>query len=171
MTSRRISLAIACVLFFSFVSQLSAQTMPPHVKRGGIGKLVGEWSCETDVDGKISRWESSVKWSPDREMLDVQLVGNGHHHGPREHRKRDIGLGCSAKQLAIELEIDADGSTYKSTHPTFRRMASGLIPTEGTSMVDGKPVHVESLRCHVEVQRRVGGDRYASRHCRQTSSQ
>lgn len=86
MTSRTISLTIACVFFLSLVSQLSAQTMPPHVKRA-LGKLVGEWSCETDVDGSI----------------------------------------------------------YKSTHHISEN-GERRIPTEGTSIVDGKPVHVESLR-------------------------
>ena len=51
----------------------------------------------------------------------------------------------AAKQLAVELEIDSDGSTFKSTHQ-ISESGQWLIPTEGTSMVDGKPLHVESFR-------------------------
>ena len=137
------SLIVVCLLMSSFVSQAGAQAIPPHVK-DAITKLVGEWTCETEIDGKKSPWEFFCQLSPDETSVTYYWSGTDIHTGKKNSGSGILGWDAT-KQLVVELEIDADGTTFSSTHHILEN-GEWRSPTVGSTMIDGKPVHLESLR-------------------------
>ncbi|MHB0958896.1 MAG: hypothetical protein ACYC0X_14870 [Pirellulaceae bacterium] len=143
MTHRATQLAIVLGLFFSFASQASAQAMPSHVHKA-LGRLVGEWTMETVVEGKTSRSTLASKWSEDQACIIYTWKGNDFVTG-----KDNSGTGIlgwdGARKLVVEHELDSDGSVFTATHQIAEN-GEWTSPTQGWSIVDGKTEHFESLR-------------------------
>jgi hypothetical protein len=136
-------LAIASVIFFCVVSQASAQSAPPHVEKA-VAKLIGEWTAESNIDGEIFRWEVSIKPSPNGKSILYFWKGTDIVSGQESSGTGIIGWDAG-KQLPYEVDLEADGAVYRSTH-RITESGEWTSATEGTSVVDGKPVHVESYR-------------------------
>lgn len=142
-TSRIIRLAILSVVFASMTSLAHAQQAPAHVHKA-LGRLIGEWSCESTVDGKKVKWDLVCMWSPDKKCVTYSWSGTDILTGQPNTGSGILGWDA-AKQLVIEQEIDADGSTFTSTHHILDN-SEWRSPTKGVSMTNGKPVHIEANR-------------------------
>ncbi|MCS7471269.1 hypothetical protein NZK35_31835 [Stieleria sp. ICT_E10.1] len=127
----------------SYWFRADANETPRHVK-DAIGRLVGEWSCETTVDGETVKWELECQWSPDESSITYNWSGTDIVTGQTNSGSGILGWDA-VKQLVVELEIDADGSTYRSTHHILEN-GDWTSPTKGSTIIDGKRVHVESHR-------------------------
>ena len=136
-------LVVVCIFFSLAPSSVSAQEMPSYVKKA-IGRLVGQWSCETMVEGKKVTWDLECHWSSDESSVIYSWAGTDIVTGKPNSGSGILGWDA-VKQLVVELEIDADGSTYRSTHHILES-GEWRSPTKGSTIVDGKPVHVESYR-------------------------
>ena len=121
----------------------NANGMPKYVK-DAIGRLVGQWSCETKVDGETVKWEVECRWSPDESSISYNWSGTDIVTGQENSGSGILGWDA-VKQLVVELEIDADGSTYRSTHHILEN-GDWTSPTKGSTIVDGKRVQIESYR-------------------------
>lgn len=143
MRIQAVILLVVGSLFSLVPSSVCAQEMPTHVKKV-IGRLVGQWSCETTVDGKKVTWDLKCHWSPDESSVMYSWSGTDIVTGKPNSGSGILGWDA-VKQLVIELEIDSDGSTYRSTHHILEN-GEWRSPTKGSTMIEGKPVHVESYR-------------------------
>ncbi len=136
-------LAVVSVMFLCIATQVSAQSAPPHVEKA-IAKLIGEWTAESTIDGEVFRWEVSIKPSPNGKSVLYFWKGTDIVTG-----QESSGTGMSgwdaAKQLPYEVDMEADGAVYRSTH-RITESGEWTSATEGAAVVDGKPVHVESDR-------------------------
>ena len=116
-------------LFLLDQSPVCAQEMPGHVKKA-IGRLVGQWSCETTVDGEKVTWDLECRWSPDESSVIYSWSGTDIVTGKPNSGSGILGWDA-VKQLVVELEIDSDGSTYRSTHHILEN-GEWRSPTKGS---------------------------------------
>jgi hypothetical protein len=96
------------------------------------------------VDGKKSSWEITCKWSADNKCVTYYWSGTDILTGKPNSGSGIVGWDA-AKQTIIEQEIDADGSTFSATHQILEN-GEWRSPTKGTSIIDGKPVELASIR-------------------------
>ena len=141
----RIGLTVVVVgcMFMTLTSTLEAQSIPPHVRKA-IAQLAGDWTCETEIDGKKNSWELHCQLTPDKTSVTYQWSGKDINTGKQNSGSGILGWD-GVKQLVVELEIYVDGTTYRSTHHILKS-GKWRSPTVGSTFVDGKPVHTESLR-------------------------
>lgn len=141
------SLGVICMVAFSCIVPASpfasGQEMPDHVKQS-LGKLTGEWTSETTAEGRKSSWVFECHWAPDESAVLYHWSGQDMITGKANSGSGMLGWDA-AKQLVVELEIDSDGSTYRSTHHILET-GEWRSPTTGSTVVDGKTVHVEMYR-------------------------
>jgi hypothetical protein len=89
-------------------------------------------------------WEAELRWSPDESSITYSWSGTDVVTGQENSGSGILGWDA-VKQLVVELEIDADGSTYRSTHHILEN-GDWTSPSKGSTIVDGKRVQIESYR-------------------------
>ena len=137
------TLVIIALLFLLPASTSRAQEIPDHVKKA-ISQLVGDWTCETVIGDMTSKWEFHCRMTPDETSVIYHWSGADMFTGKPTSGSGILGWD-GVKQMVVELEIDSDGSTFRSTHHILES-GEWRSPTTGSTVVDGKPVYLESLR-------------------------
>ncbi len=84
------------------------------------------------------------RWSLDKTALTYDWSGTDFITGEKNSGAGILGWDA-VKQMVVELEIDADGSTFKSTHHNLKN-GNWRSPTKGSMIIDGKPIQLKSLR-------------------------
>jgi hypothetical protein len=135
--------ALVLIALTSFVSQLSAQEMPDHV-RASLGKIVGEWQMTMKEGDKKTVAGITIKWANDESVLVFTWQGADFTSGRKTSSTGIIGWDA-ARQVVIEHEIGADGSTFHGTHH-IAKDGTWVSPYRGSIVVDGKPVFFETHR-------------------------
>jgi hypothetical protein len=131
------------VVLASLVSQALAQGMPDHV-RGALGKLVGHWQMVLEDGDKKAVSEIDIKWANDKSVILFTWKGTDFTSGRKTSSTGIIGWDA-VRQVVVEHEIGADGSTFHGTHH-IAKDGTWVSPHEGSMVVDGKPVFFESHR-------------------------
>ena len=143
MVQRHAVLVVASILVLAFASQASAEAMPAHVHKA-LGKLVGEWTMETVVEGKASQSTLVAKWSEDKACITYSWKGKDFVTGTDNSGTGILGWDGNRK-LVVEHELDSDGSVFTATHQ-ITEDGEWTSPTHGWSIIDGKTEHFESSR-------------------------
>ena len=138
---------IVLTLLVGFLTSSSSVTdageMPAHVK-ATLGKIVGDWTMETEVDGKKRSSDFSIKWTINETVLIFTWSGIDAVTGEKASSTGILGWDA-VRKLVVEHEVTSTGATYDGTHHIFED-GTWLSPYRGSGLVDGKAVFSETCR-------------------------
>ena len=120
----------------------TSQAMPEHIRKA-LGKLVGNWQIETDVDGKLVKEKFSAKWSEDENTIHYEGKGESFRTGEPVTFSGILGWD-GTKNKVFEQNFDSFGGMMSATHHI--KGDDWQSPSTAKIVADGKVQTEERLR-------------------------
>lgn len=142
MSIRGVAVLTTVGLILPFTSVGHAQGMPKTVKQQ-LGKLVGEWTIESRIEGTTAQAKLTSRWSPHEDCIVWHWSGTDAVSGTESTMTGMLGWD-GLKERVFERGFSADGQTFTASHNISEK--AWRSPTKGTVLMDGTLKESKSLR-------------------------